>query len=589
MLQLRRQFAVFLTFCGVLLAAGTAHAWIETRVKSDQATVTLDRDGKATVQHRLLLRVRGGPLRKYVLEGVDEDAAPLPDATVIRARSGQAAGPPLLVTAVKTDDGLQLNVEYKKGLRSGTYLFEFSYESDFAGRSLIRRAEYGTSLAWVGPRLSDGVDSVMVLFRLPRSETPPRLDPAVEADEHAGVFLSTLRRSAEHDELELVRPHVARGEPVLWRVLASPELSAPATSSTAALEPSTAVRAPRALAPGRNEAIGLGLGASLLALLVWLKHTCVARACASRQVSPRPLVRSSRWLRSLISGALVVVAGAIVLWTDYPLGAAVPVLAAMALGVFLSPRAPRQLRGPGAWREVDLRSVLADRPRSEPSGRLLDAGTVVGFLSFASCIGALSYAALTRFEVSPVRGASIALASVLLFPIFFTGRSAELPVERLQYAVRFFVSLGKKLHRLRCGRLGAIGRFPDASRQPDEIRLKLVPERCYAGVIAIEVALEHFHGLGGPLVHPVVLLRVADGSPAYRAFPRTAVWVRGRDAHERVTVLRPRLPSRAVTVQLVREVLEVLEPRAEKSASRSPASGNVASSFGRSSSPSQAT
>src|SRR6185369_10447488 len=71
----------------------------------------------------------------------------------------------------------------------------------------------------------DGLDSARVTFRVPEANVAPMLpSPGSsggtinELDELGGVFVGNLRRAPGKDELEIVRPHVARGEPALWRV-----------------------------------------------------------------------------------------------------------------------------------------------------------------------------------------------------------------------------------------------------------------------------------------------------------------------------------------------------------------------------------
>src|SRR5664279_1229564 len=53
-----------------------AAAWIETTVTSDVVTVQVERDGRATVAHALALKIRGGPLKSWTLQGIDADAEP---------------------------------------------------------------------------------------------------------------------------------------------------------------------------------------------------------------------------------------------------------------------------------------------------------------------------------------------------------------------------------------------------------------------------------------------------------------------------------------------------------------------------------
>ena len=54
---------------------------------------------------------------------------------------------------------------------------------------------------------------------LPSADTSAgRID---DSDALGGVFIGNLHRLADKDELDIVRPHVSRGEPVVWRVRTS--------------------------------------------------------------------------------------------------------------------------------------------------------------------------------------------------------------------------------------------------------------------------------------------------------------------------------------------------------------------------------
>src|SRR5687768_8852228 len=207
------------------LSTSAAWGWVEGTIQSDVITVNVERSGEATVVHEIVMRVKGGPLLGFDLEGVDSDAVPTPDATVSSAAAGPAGNPLPLLLHKREDGGLRIEIDSPKGIRRGTYLFKLGYRTNLVARDLVKPLGSMVELRWIGPRFSDGLDSARVIFRLPPATTPPRL-PDEEADlgagaEGAGTFLSNLRRAHDKDELEVVRPHVAKGEPVEWRLLAS--------------------------------------------------------------------------------------------------------------------------------------------------------------------------------------------------------------------------------------------------------------------------------------------------------------------------------------------------------------------------------
>src|SRR5690242_7904206 len=63
-----------------------ASAWVETHVVADDVRITLERDAPARVEHRITLRIAGGPLRALDLRGVDGDAEPEAEAYVVTER-----------------------------------------------------------------------------------------------------------------------------------------------------------------------------------------------------------------------------------------------------------------------------------------------------------------------------------------------------------------------------------------------------------------------------------------------------------------------------------------------------------------------
>src|SRR6478752_4592277 len=229
MYDFRRHITTLCAFAGLALIAGRAQAWVESEVRSHVATVEVDRTGKALVTEDLTLAVRGGPLPGFELRGVDLDAEPLPGASVSSVASSRAqlAATPLLLD--KHDDGtLRIEVDREKGLRTGVYSFHFQYRTDLLRRDLIRREGNEVEVRWVGPRFEQGIDSARVVFRLPAGPTPPVLPDVNDStgrlqdgDALGGVFIGNLHRLADKDELDIVRPHVSRGEPVLWRVRVS--------------------------------------------------------------------------------------------------------------------------------------------------------------------------------------------------------------------------------------------------------------------------------------------------------------------------------------------------------------------------------
>lgn len=567
-----------------LLPARPAAAWLETRVTSDSVDLALDRDGAAVVTHDLLLRVRGGPLKDFVIEGVDGDAEPLPDATVTRARSGRAAGLPIPLTLSVEEGALRAHVGYKKGLRTGTYRLKLGYRADLSGR--IHPAGSRAELSWRGPRFDSGIDSVRVVLRVPRGTTPPALPSDGASDdalgieqEPGGVFLSTLRRGDDRDELEIVRPHVARDERVVWRARVDPGSFDLPLAQTEPPKRAPVAPAPPERRSGRPWALA-GLVGLVYGLLVFGKARLVAIACGQRKAMPKPLVPLRPSLRSL--GAALAVAAAVVavLLFGTPTAYALLLALAMGLAVHRPPVAPTPLRGPGRWERLPVSELDSIETGPRPRGAVLDAGTVLGFVVFLLALAGFVVAAAVAFVESPYHGLVVALSSVVLFPIFLTGRAAELPADPVGGPVDLLRRAARRLERQRKASLTVLARIPDAAEQPDELRLLLQPKRPAPGLVAIELGVDFHHGGGASLPLPYVIVRVREGSPCFEALPRGLYWTRGRTPDERVAVVRPRLPTVALWVRLAARLAELSSQRS-KASKRRQAARSAAGSGGK--------
>jgi hypothetical protein len=552
----------------VLLVLGTlsfdARAWIETNLKSDAVTLDLERDGSATISHEILLVVRGGPLKSFELAGADPDAEPLPDSTVTRAQSGGSGSSPWPLLVGKQDDGtLTLRVDDAKGLPHGVYLFKLRYRTNLAKRNLITPHGAVLGVRWVGPRLPDGVDAAQVVFRLPPAPTAPRVagPGAHEAQSEAdlqGVFLSNLRRASDKDELELVRPHVAKGEPVLWHI----EMDA------RALQGFAPPAVPRSMGPadpasGASRARLLWAGTGLLVailygVLVLFKWNALSRVCALRHARPSPLVPLRASLRAALAGAALGGALVIAKLTEAPTLAAVLLVAAMALGAHLAPRLEARLRGPGRWLPLSDQEAFQSRRLRVP-GRWLDAGTLPGLGLFVLVLSVISAGAVWLLPRSTYDALLLGLGTAGLLPIFLTGRTSELAEDPVTRPARLLCRLARRMRKRDRFKVVAWARIPDQGNEPDELRLLIVPRPPAPGLVAIEIGTE---GSGDPgTLIPCVLVRVLEGSRSQASLGASVEWMRGRKAEERVALLRPKLPTFGLTLALVERVSALLTDR----------------------------
>ena len=71
---------------GLVTRSAPALAWVDVHVAGDDVRVDVNKDGSARVEHKVTLRVSGGPLKSIDLKGIDADAVPEPDGYVVPAR-----------------------------------------------------------------------------------------------------------------------------------------------------------------------------------------------------------------------------------------------------------------------------------------------------------------------------------------------------------------------------------------------------------------------------------------------------------------------------------------------------------------------
>jgi hypothetical protein len=523
----------------------------------------VNRDGTATVSHEVVLKVRGGPFKGFSIDGVDEDADLSPDARVARL-SGKGSEWPLLVH--KSDDGeLTLEIDDKKGVRAGVYRFQLSYRTDLVGRDLLQQRGASVLLSWAGPRLADGIDSVKATFSIPRGDSPPGLPERGEgetAEDVADLLVSQLRRGADKDELELVRAHVAKGEPALWSLRASAS-SFDAFSMPVQTQTGAASDEPLNLAKLRLfwllAALALAAGYAAALALKWSfsRKAAQQKGLEVRALTPIPVALRAALSGMALGGALLLAVGA-----EYPTLAGVLLVVSIVFASELPPRVVPSLRGPGHWVRFDDHAPEARTLKH--SARLFDMGSMLGFVAFALCLSAFVAVAAWLFPKAPYHGLLALLGAACLLPLFGTGKISELPPDPVERPRRFFASLARRLQNEKGLSISFLARTPEGRKQADEVRLLVEADRMPDGFLAMELGLEYQVGPGAVVDLPCVMLRALDDSAAYYSMPRNVVWSRGRNNSERVTLLRPKLPTRAACSELVLEVVGILQAAARR-------------------------
>ncbi|MEO8182598.1 MAG: hypothetical protein ABI895_27515 [Deltaproteobacteria bacterium] len=593
----------------VLLLASPLPSWAagSARVLSSVTRIELASDGSARVRHELRVETTSGSLQSLTVEGLDADAEPLPDARITRTDLAPGPNTPQPLELRLEQGRATLSVGQRKGVPGKSFAIEFGYQTQLSSRGLIRDLPQAqrSELTWSGPGFQEGLDSATLIVRVAAASVPPEaVDTSAEAARpqgsgsttsasptgsspaNSGIIMSTLRRSADQDELEVVRAHVARHEAPRWRIRLDRTLFA--GSAPSAGEP-----APLAVEPSEEDLDGIWpaperglrrlpasrmlpflLAAALgYACLVAAKGRAVARASALRNCQVRALVAGRTALHASLAGLLLLLASGAVIWLDAPVPAALALLLALLLASHRPPTSEARLRGPGEWQALDssaLEPVAAASPRLP--GAWLDVGRARGFSLLLGLLGLATAAALRVFETSPYHGACLLLGSTALLPVFCTGRSAELPEPALARSRRFLARVHRRLKGRSDLMVQALGRFCAGANELDELRLAIHPARGLPGLIGMELALELRPGLAGQSAAPVIVIRTADGSPCQHALPRQLSWSRGRTAEERAALVRPKLPSVALSVELV------LELAARASESPAPSAERVSAS-----------
>jgi hypothetical protein len=549
-----------------------AHAWQEAHEVTDEVKVLVDPDGTAHFDHAIAYRVVRGPLRAFDVIGVEKSAVPDKDVLVTapdgRELTAQAEMHDPSENAVGVHQGvLRVTVDEPRALMRGTFVFHVKYKVDLVAAQELVRDGAMWRLAWAAPVANEGFDGGRFTFTVPAAPTEPRaLNPATGATDES--ILSTLHRAPDHDELELVRPHVSRGEAAAWTIRldprAFPEVSAPQ------LRPPPPPPAPP---PDRATDVALGVAllaiAALYALLVAHKDRAVCLACEGIG-RLRALVPLPRAWRAFLAG--VALAGATLLEVvARPTTAAIALAAAVALAALRAPAARPAARGPGHWLAIRPEDAFVAAARRH----WLDIGGRAGKITAACVTLLLAGAAIALWRIDSEAPYFVALDSVVLLPIFLTGRASQAPPDLARAPA---AALGALFERLRKRKRGAAelrvvpwARIPTGRTSPDELRLLVLPRVAMPGLLGIEVGVAWGRTPTGYAPSPEVLVRVQELTSAAARVSALAPGARavpGRRADERVVRLVPRATSRAGTAALVERLASELVDRRKRIAER---------------------
>ena len=546
-------------------ATRQAHAWQEAHQTGDDATVVVDAKGEASVTEHLRWHVVRGPLRAIDLANVAPGAVYEEDVPVA---SGD--GRTFVAHAVRRDERtIRIVVDEPHALMRGSFSFMLHSRVDLGAAHALARDGATWRLAWSSPAALDGFENVHTTFDLPAAPEPPR--PIVaETGVVDDAAVQTLNRGAERDVLDVVRPHVARGEAASW------VLRVDARAFSGAGEPHAASKppAPTAVEPDRMReactALLLAAVALAFGLLVAHKDRAFSLRCSKVGATARGLLPLRPTIRAAMAGSAFGAALGVEL-AGNPTAASAVLAMSMLLACAGRPRAARQPRGRGQW--VALAAEEAFR-RTRPAGHWLDVGSAAGRRSavafLALVVGAV--AAVRRFDEQWAW--LVAIDAAAFVPLFITGCAAQLPPDGFR---SFAPWLGRVFSRLRSegGRLRVTpwARTVLDTEAVDELRLLVTSPTAMAGLQGLEVGVAWNETGAGWAMAPEVLVRVSASSAAASKLAcdlPDAPSMPGRLADERVVRVRPKAPTVSCTVALVRDLIDALAAPASEPPARKP-------------------
>jgi len=537
-----------------------AAGWQEIHQTSDDVRVAVGSDGLAVVTHHLRYRVVAGRFKTLEFAGIDTRAELVADAVVLPEKGGEIAA--RVEPNAKAPGAVKINVDDARGLPRGSYAIDVKYKLDLVATKMLVRDGAMWRLSWTAPASPEGHDGARVIFETPSAPTEPRL----AAPELATTTLVTLRRESDHDELELVRAHIPRGEAVTWAArvdpkafprVAAPELRPPPPpASSPSREPS---HVPAVLAASVLAALS-----GALAFALRKKQATVLAACGAASMQPRPLVPVNASLAPFVYAAATTAGLALLLWGP-PVWGAVLVVVAMTIATYRQPTPKPSPRGPGRWQPVEDGDVLVRRAQAAGAGDVLDITTRRGQLAFAALASAMFVLAFVLRARVPGAAVALPLASAALVPLFATGTRAQLPHAPAELAARILAPARDALGRLvdlahvdvQC-----LARFREGTKAFDEVRLTCAPSDRIPGLRVIELAVAA--APGSRVALPEVLVRFDDGSAAASKVAQIAPGVRlvpGRSPEEKVLRLVPRIPTARGAARLLARLAAELEGR----------------------------
>ncbi|HEX3343170.1 MAG TPA: hypothetical protein VHS09_01305, partial [Polyangiaceae bacterium] len=372
----RRALAVAVA-AAALLVSSRAHAWQEAHQTGDDVTVRIDPRGGADVEHAVRWHVVRGPLKSIDIVHVDAGVVLEPDVP-ITAEDGRS----LLAHASRRDDRtVRITVDEPRALMRGNFTFGVRWHADLVATHALVRDGATWRLVWSSPVATDGFDGAHTVFDFPAAPDAPQ--PLV-ADTGAidDGAVATLHREPARDVLDLVRPHVTRGESPAWTVRVDPRALPGVTDPRLRRPLDTTAPAEPDRVRETSLAVGLAALGLLFALCVGRRARVFAAACAARGAASRGLLPIPDAARAALAGVALASGVALELTARATPGAACVALATLAAALG-APTFRPAARGPGRWLALRPEEAFA----APPSTWTADALAAVLVLAGVAALG----------------------------------------------------------------------------------------------------------------------------------------------------------------------------------------------------------
>ncbi len=528
-----------------------AYAWQEAHELDQEVHVRVETTGSAFIEDKVRWHVVRGPLKSIDLTNID-GATAIEPSVAVSTEDGRELAAHL---ARRDERTVRVLIDEPLPPTHGTLVFSVRWRLELAASRALVRDGATLRLTWSAPAAIDGLDGARTVFDLPAAPDPPQPIVAETGAMDDGAVAS-LRRESGRDVLELVRPHVARGESAAWTLRVDPRALSP--GAVPEVEPAAESRWLREPDRLGEAAIAAGLVALAVAfaVLVGAKTRAFAAACSARRASARALLPLADAPRALFAGAALAVGVALQFLGQPTAGGLCVALAALGAALRV-PATPAIVRGPGRWLALRPSEAFA---HEAARGHWLDAGGRAGKLTFLAGLALVAVLAAVASYFTPQSAWLVAMDCAATIPLLTTGCASQLPPVGCGAGSSWFIRAFRRLRAMDGLRVAPWGRLA-LDGAIDEVRILVLPRPAVPGLVGVEIGQAWHRTPVGWAAVPELLVRVLDGSAAAAKLSQLTLDVKaavvvGRRPDERVARLSPRAPTVANAVAIARVLAE---------------------------------